>query len=138
MFVVLPGIKSVEVAEDPKLLFDRLQFLSHGCLVDPQGFFSDCGVVGLASFEAISSLKNGISLWKATLTYNTESETPSEAGPICFRFTAVDGRRYLIGTGAKPYPVVSVTETNPADAEDRQIKTVVVTWSSTVGVMECI
>jgi hypothetical protein len=138
MYVVLPGIKSVEWAESPGFVFDRLTFLSNLCTVDPQGYFTACKVIGLGSFEEVSSLKNGVTLWKSTLTFNMVGDAPSEAGPICFRFTDVDGKRYLIGSGEAPYPIVAVTDTNPSDPTERRMKTVVVSWTSPIGVMECI
>jgi hypothetical protein len=134
----LPGIRSVEVAEEPRLIFDRLTPLDFGTEVDPQGDFSDCKAEGLGSFEAVSSVKNGIILWTSTLTFYTRDGVTAESAPVCYRFKDVEGNVYLIGSGSRPYPVVTVKDTNPEDVTTRRAKTVSVEWTSTIGVLKVI
>ena len=47
-----------------------------------------------------------------------------------FRLTSVDGKRYMIGTDSRPYPIIRERNPFPEKPVDSSLKTVTITWKS--------
>ena len=68
-------------------------------------------------------------VWSAKLTFKT-CETIADRGHYAYRCRLKNGQYRLIGTGERPYPVLSVSESMPENVTDNQLNEVTVSWSS--------
>jgi hypothetical protein len=50
----------------------------------------------------------------------------------------VAGRQSLIGLDEQPWPVVTIVDTYPDKAADRSGKTITVTWTTPLGLLQII
>ena len=68
-------------------------------------------------------------VWTAKLTFKT-CETMADRDHYAYRCYLKNGQSRLIGTGDRPFPVLSVAESMPENVTDNQLNEVTVTWSS--------
>jgi hypothetical protein len=75
-------------------------------------------------------VEDGVRLYTAQLVFRTCAET-GDRGRTVYRCKTADGKYYLIGTNARPYPLASVTTNHPDNMTDSQLSEVSVNWTST-------
>ncbi len=74
-------------------------------------------------------VEDGVRLHTAQLVFRT-CEDYDDGGRWVYRCHTADGRKYLIGSDARPYPVGTVTKNHPDNMTDSQLDEVTVTWTS--------
>ena len=67
--------------------------------------------------------------------YKVKSKNPQMWRRKAFRMTAIDGKKYLVGTGARPFPVIKESNPYPDKATGSTLMTVTVTWKSLHGML---
>ncbi|MGX8697961.1 MAG: hypothetical protein ACSW8D_16395, partial [Prevotella sp.] len=76
------------------------------------------------------SYENNQKVYTTTATFNTCDKQPMTVRQAAFRLTSVDGKRYMIGTDSRPYPIIRERNPFPEKPVDSSLKTVTITWKS--------
>lgn len=74
-------------------------------------------------------IDDGVRLFSAQLVFRT-CEDYNDGGRWAYRCETADGRKYLIGSDVRPYPVSTVTKNLPDNMTDNQLDEVTVNWTS--------
>ncbi|MBR2290808.1 MAG: hypothetical protein IJ868_00640 [Prevotella sp.] len=82
-----------------------------------------------AKLTIINKVEDKNTVWTATLTFRT-CEDRSDRGHACYLLTLADGRRLLLGSRERPFPVTLTSDTLPDNMTDSQMQEVTVTLSS--------
>lgn len=73
---------------------------------------------------------DGNTIFTTTLKFSTPDEVRIDRRRLAFAVTLADGRRYLIGSALRPYPIIERTQNCPDSVTSSQLNEVVVTWKS--------
>lgn len=93
---------------------------------------------GLAQVEVSEAVEDGSRLTTVRLTAHTTEDWHVDDRRLCWRVATVDGRQFLIGLDEQPWPVTTVADAYPDKATDRSGKTITVTWTTRLGLLEII
>ena len=93
---------------------------------------------GLASCEVSEAIEDGTRVTTIRLTAHTTEDFHVDNRRLCWRITTVGGHQYLIGLDEQPWPVATVADAYPDKATDRSGKTITVTWTTPLGLLQII
>ncbi|MCH4099152.1 MAG: hypothetical protein LKF06_00765 [Prevotella sp.] len=83
-----------------------------------------------ASLAINDRVDNGTRNVTTKLTFYILQDWMPDARRLSFLCDTVDGDRYLIGTGQRPYPVITQQQVHPEKGTDNQLTEVVVEWKN--------
>lgn len=81
------------------------------------------------SLSISEKVESKVPILTATLKFFTCQDF-ADRKKYAFRVKLVDGSYILIGSGSRPYPIMTVQENMPEKPSDNQWKEVTVTWST--------
>lgn len=82
-----------------------------------------------AKLTIINKVDDKNTVWTSTLQFRT-CEDCSDRKHACYRVHLSDGRKLLIGSSERPYPVTVVNDSMPDNVNDSQLQEVTVTITS--------
>lgn len=83
-----------------------------------------------AAMTMNDKVKNGIRNVTTKLSFYIRQDWMPGARRLSFLCDTVDGDRYLIGTGQRPYPVITQQQVHPDKGTDNQLTEVIVEWKN--------
>lgn len=92
--------------------------------------FSKIDIHELVGVTIEDSYENNQKVYVTTATFITACKKPLTDRRIAFRLTSVDGKRYIIGTNARPFPIIKEKNAFPEKPADSSAKAVTITWKS--------
>ncbi len=84
-----------------------------------------------AQLTIADKIEDKVRLFQSKLVFYSCEDALVDLDRSAFLCEAIDGKRYLIGTGDRPYPVVTQQENHPSNGSDSQLTEVTVTWTCT-------
>lgn len=125
----LVHIHKVEIADACSL--GSIQVLSETtCRFKIQPVFSEISIKELVGVTIEDSYENNQKVYTTTATFTTCGKRPMTVRQAVFRLTSIDGKQYMIGTDARPYPIIKERNPFPEKPADTTLKTVTITWKS--------
>ncbi len=100
------------------------------CKLQENVNFTVINIDGLAEVNIEEDYQNNQKTYKTTLQFNSCSKKPLSMRQKAFRLTALDGRRYLIGTSERPFPIIKEKNPFPRQPTGEQMKSVSISWNS--------
>ena len=100
--------------------------------------FSKIDIQELVGVTIEDSYENNQRVFTTTATFSTCCKKPVTDRHMAFRVTSVDGKRYMIGTNARPFPVVREKNPYPDRPADSSLKTVTIVWKSLLPMLHII
>lgn len=92
--------------------------------------FSEINIKGLVGVTIEDGYENNQRVFTTTATFNMCDKKPMNVRQAVFRLTSIDGKRYMIGTDSRPYPVIKERNPFPEKPADSSMKTVTIAWKS--------
>ena len=92
--------------------------------------FSEIEINELVGVTVEDSYENNQKVYTTTASFTTHRHEPLKSRRLAFRLTAADGKRYMIGTISRPYPVVKESVPYPGKLPDTTLNSVTITWKS--------
>ena len=126
---MLVHVRKIEIADACSL--GSIQVLNEtSCRFKTQPVFSEIGIKELVGVTIEDSYENNQRVYTTTVTFNTCDKKPMTARQAAFRLTSLDGKRYMIGTDSRPYPIIKERNPFPEKPGDSTLKTVTIVWKS--------
>ena len=138
MAQLLNNIVNVEWILSPRHMRNLVLLDDHRVSLQYYRQFHALCMDGLASCEVSEAIEDGSRVTTVRLTVHTTEDFHVDNRRLCWRITTVDGRQFLIGMDEQPWPVVTVADAYPDKATERSGKTVTVTWTTHLGLLEII
>lgn len=92
----------------------------------------------LADVKVEDSLENGQRFYTTTVSFYSPDRDVTKSQRSAFRLTSVKGKRYLIGSNDRPYPIIKEVANFPEDPKNTSMKRVVITWKSIFPLLELV
>jgi len=92
--------------------------------------FKEIPTAGLSSLEVSEELKDGQRVFTSKLTATLCGEFAVPAAPIALALYLTDGAQMLLGTSARPFPIVAVSLKRPEKAGSQSAYTLTATWTA--------
>ncbi len=125
----LVHVRKIEIADSRSL--EGLLFVDNtSCRLGNAPSFSEISIRELVGVTVDDEYENNQRVYTTTATFSTCEKMPLSRRRVVFRLTSMDGRRYLIGTDSRPYPVFRESNAFPGKAGDSILKKVTITWKS--------
>lgn len=134
MTQLLLNIKSIEYIET-RLLTNIILIHGSGVMLNYWRNFQQLPLVGLGKLECNSKVENKSKLFTSTLSANLTENFDAQDRTLAFMVTCVDGRRFLIGTNERPYPIVNTSATMPDRPTDSSLFGITVEYVDTIGLL---
>lgn len=131
---MIQNLIKIEVCDSSALL-DALVLDEKGCFLTRDVNFAEVNAFGNIQVSDDSSYENNELVWTTTITYKVKSKDPQMWRRRAFRMTAIDGKKYLVGTGVRPFPVIKESNPYPDKATGPTLMTVTITWKSLHGML---
>jgi len=90
----------------------------------------DLPLAGLAALEVSEEMKDGQRIFTSKLTATLCEEFEPPAAPIALLMRLTDGSRLLLGTSARPFPIVAMSLKRPEKASSQSACTLTATWTA--------
>lgn len=100
------------------------------CRFSQEPDFSEMDIQELVGVTIEDNYDNNQKAFTTTATFDTRCKQPMTDRHVAFRLTSVDGKRYMIGTNGRPYPIVKEKNAFPVKPADSTLKTVSITWKA--------
>ena len=100
--------------------------------------FTEINIQELVGVTIEDSYENNYKIYTTTATFQTCDKKPLSSRQIVFRLTSIDGKRYMIGTGSRPFPIIKEKNSFPEKPGDSILKTVTITWKATVPMLRIV
>lgn len=100
------------------------------CRFQNNPFFVNLNIHDLVGISIEDSLENNQKVYNTVATFQCCCKQPLTDRRLAFRLTSIDGKRYLIGTNNRPYPIIKEKNTFPEKPTDSTLKNVSVTWKA--------
>lgn len=109
-----------------------MKFLGSSICKIPQNvnFTKINNLVGLAAVKMEDEVKNRQHIYSVTLTFQVSCKKVTQLKHQSFLLTSVSGERLLVGTDARPYPIIKESNPYPDKPGDSVLKTVTVSWNT--------
>lgn len=131
----LSGVKLVSFCFADEII-DKLIFLPDDSVIKENEFnLNDICTVGLSGCEVTSKIVDKQTVYTIKLTYFTQEKPITTNRQLCYIITLIDGTKYLIGDGKRPYTVREVKRNIPSSVTDKRGFTVTVTYSSLKNIL---
>lgn len=107
------------------------------CII-PAVHFTEIEIHDVVGVKISDEYENNQKIYTTTATFRTARKTPVAMRRQVFRLTSMDGKRFLLGTSDRPYPVVKEENPFPEKPVDGMLKTVTITWKSVLPLLSII
>ena len=101
------------------------------CIFTREVDFTKIDIQELVGVNIEDSYENNQKVYTTTATFTTRCKEPFYNRCLAFRLSSVDGKRYLIGTNGRPYPIIKEKNPFPEKVPDSSMKIITITWKST-------
>lgn len=93
------------------------------------------GLSGIARMEVTDSAENGVRRFTTTLQAVVDERPAPMREPQAFLAVGAEGRAYLVGSGVRPMPLVTVQDIHPDRTSERAACTLTVTLLAAHGAL---
>lgn len=93
--------------------------------------FQRLDTVGLSLLDISDKIESKSRIITQKLTSYLPERFEVANRKYCFLITSVSGEQFLIGTGERPYPIVTFTDTTPDSTASKCAVTMVATYTNT-------
>lgn len=100
------------------------------CRITREPNFEEINIWELVGVNIEDSYENNQKVYTTTATFQTCDKEPITERQLAFRVTSMNGQRFLIGTNARPYPIIKERNPFPEKPTDSAMKTVTITWKA--------
>lgn len=138
MAQLLNNIVKVEWILSPRHMRNLVLLDDHQVVLQYYRPFQALCLDGMAQVEVSEAVDDGYRLTTVRLTAHTTEDWHVDNRRLCWRVTTVDGRQFLIGLDEQPWPVVTVADAYPDKATERSGKTITVTWTTPLGLLNIV
>lgn len=80
--------------------------------------------------EITDKIEDGLRLYTHKLTFRTCEEDINVRDVFAYLVTDLDGKKYLIGSGERPYPIINISDVHPDSYASSTMTEVSVQWIS--------
>ncbi len=105
----------------------------------PVGIFTSLTTIphiGDAICETETTFDNNSQLSKSTLTFSTTETLPTNC-ILAFVITTAEGKHYLMGTNALPYPIIKSVATTGIPDGDSAVTKYTISYQNTLSLVPC-
>lgn len=100
--------------------------------------FTEICINELVGVTIDDDIENNQKIFTTTAVFATSNKKPLTDRRLAFRLTSVDGKKYMIGTYGRPFPIIKERNQFPEKPADSSLKTVTVTWKATLPMLRII
>ena len=93
------------------------------------------GLSGIARMEVTDSAENGVRRFTTTLQAVVDERPAPVREPRAFLAVGAEGRAYLVGSGVRPMPLVTVQDIHPDRTSERAACTLTITLLAAHGAL---
>lgn len=93
------------------------------------------GLSGIARMEVTDSAENGVRRFTTTLQAVVDERPAPVREPQAFLAVGAEGRAYLVGSGVRPMPLVTVQDIHPDRTSERAACTLTITLLAAHGTL---
>lgn len=93
------------------------------------------GLSGIARMEVTDSAENGVRRFTTTLQAVVDERPAPVREPQAFLAVGAEGRAYLVGSGVRPMPLVTVQDIHPDRTSERAACTLTITLLAVHGAL---
>lgn len=93
------------------------------------------GLSGIARMEVTDSAENGVRRFTTTLQAVVDERPAPVREPQAFLAVGAEGRAYLVGSGVRPMPLVTVQDIHPDRTSERTACTLTITLLAAHGAL---
>lgn len=93
------------------------------------------GLSGIARMEVTDSAENGVRRFTTTLQAVVDERPAPVREPQAFLAVGAEGRAYLVGSGVRPMPLVTVQDIHPDRTSERAACTLTITMLAAHGAL---
>lgn len=93
------------------------------------------GLSGIARMEVTDSAENGVRRFTTTLQAVVDERPAPVREPQAFLAVGAEGRAYLVGSGVRPMPLVTVQDIHPDRTSERAACTLTITLLTAHGAL---
>lgn len=93
------------------------------------------GLSGIARMEVTDSAENGVRRFTTTLQAVVDERPAPVREPQAFLAVGAEGRAYLVGSGMRPMPLVTVQDIHPDRTSERAACTLTITLLAAHGAL---
>lgn len=93
------------------------------------------GLSGIARMEVTDSAENGVRRFTTTLQAVVDERPAPVRDPQAFLAVGAEGRAYLVGSGVRPMPLVTVQDIHPDRTSERAACTLTITLLAAHGAL---
>ena len=93
------------------------------------------GLSGIARMEVTDSAENGVRRFTTTLQAVVDERPAPVREPQAFLAVGAEGRAYLVGSGVRPMPLVTVQDIHPDRTSERAACTITITLLAAHGAL---
>lgn len=121
----------------PARLLDEMMITPDGmaAFVPDYVRWTRIGLSGIARMEVTDSAENGVRRFTTTLQAVVDERPAPVREPQAFLAVGAEGRAYLVGSGARPMPLVTVQDIHPDRTSERAACTLTITLLAAHGAL---
>ena len=121
----------------PARLLDEVMITPDGmaAFVPDYGRWTRIGLSGIARMEVTDSAENGVRRFTTTLQAVVDERPAPVREPQAFLAVGAEGRAYLVGSGVRPMPLVTVQDIHPDRTSERAACTLTITLLAAHGAL---
>lgn len=83
-----------------------------------------------AKLEITDKIEDGVRFYTHKLTFRTGHEDLDMRANYAYVATTIEGKRYLIGTAERPYPIINMSDVHPDSFSSSTMVEYTVQWGS--------
>lgn len=92
-------------------------------------------VCGIARMEVADTAENGMRTFTTTIQAVVDERPAPTRVPLAFLAVSADGKAYLVGSGVRPFPIVTVQDIHPERTSERAACTITITLQAAHGAL---
>lgn len=121
----------------PARLLDEMMITPDGmaAFVPDYVRWTRIGLSGIARLEVTDSAENGVRRFTTTLQAVVDERPAPVREPQAFLAVGAEGRAYLVGSGVRPMPLVTVQDIHPDRTSERAACTLTITLLAAHGAL---
>lgn len=121
----------------PARLLDEMMITPDGmaAFVPDYVRWTRIGLSGIARMEVTDSAENGVRRFTTTLQAVVDERPAPVREPQAFLAVGAEGRAYLVGSGVRPMPLVTVQDIHPDRTSERAACTLTITLLAAHGAL---
>lgn len=132
---ILPGIRQIEYCFANELTITEPGFIQEDDPVSVKADFHDMEISGLAECEVSRKWENGQYIYETKMSFYTGKDPVITDQFLCYRLTTVDGTKFLLGTGSRPFPLREWKRTFPDQSTGRQGYDITIRYKNTHSIL---